>query len=190
MKGERFLPFRRTDVVSMCAAEVPDGERDEFLAFGRTLAGLLHHRFHERIEALKDAYYPFQPQADTRVITTLDAAARAAARARLETELTALAEAANFTPMTLKEVEEAMAGQLRPFLERATAFLEREVRARRLRAHDPLELMQICYGAVFTYFSDARFRERLLGEDPLSPDALDRHRDALNGLLRAALAPR
>jgi hypothetical protein len=74
-------------------------------------------------------------------------------------------------------------------LDRAVAFLEREMRAGRLRRHDPLELMQICYGAVFTYFSDARFRQRLVGQDPLSAAALRRHRTALTELLRAALQP-
>jgi TetR/AcrR family transcriptional regulator len=86
-------------------------------------------------------------------------------------------------------LEEAIAGALRPLLDRAVAFLEREMRAGRLRRHDPLELMQICYGAVFTYFSDARFRQRLLDQDPLSTAALRRHRTALTELLRAALEP-
>jgi TetR/AcrR family transcriptional regulator len=84
---------------------------------------------------------------------------------------------------------EPVAASLRPLLDRATAFLAREMRAGRLRRHDPVELMQICYGAVFTYFSDALFRERLLGEPPLSPSALGRHRRALTEVLRAALEP-
>jgi TetR/AcrR family transcriptional regulator len=86
-------------------------------------------------------------------------------------------------------LEEAMAASLRPLLDRATAFLSREMRAGRLREQDPLELMQICYGAVFTYFSDAGFRERLLGEAPLSASALRRHRRALTEVLRGALEP-
>ncbi len=88
-----------------------------------------------------------------------------------------------------ERLQDAIAGALMPFLERAVAFLERERSAGRLRAHDPLELMQVCYGAVSTYFSDARFRARLLGEDPLDPATLERHRTALIALLRAALDP-
>jgi TetR/AcrR family transcriptional regulator len=87
-------------------------------------------------------------------------------------------------------LEEMMSGHVRPFVDRAVAFLEREVSAGRLLPHDPLELMQLYYGAVFTYFSDAGFRERLVGEDPLSPAALRRHRKALTALLRPALDPR
>lgn len=85
---------------------------------------------------------------------------------------------------------DAIAEFLRPFLERAVAFLERETAAGRLRPHDPVEVMQLCYGTVLTYFSDARFRQELTGEDALSPDVVARHRDALIALLRRALDPR
>jgi len=88
-----------------------------------------------------------------------------------------------------ERLDAAIAGSLRPFLDRAVCFLEREMQAGRLRRHDPLELMQICYGAVFTFFSDARFRARLLDVEPLSSEALARHRDALTSLLDAALRP-
>jgi AcrR family transcriptional regulator len=88
-----------------------------------------------------------------------------------------------------ERLDAAITDWLRPFLHRAVDFLEREMEAGRLRRHDPLELMQICYGAVFTFFSDAGFRARLLDSDPLSPDALAGHRDALTRLLEVALRP-
>ena len=80
VSGEHFIPFRRTNIVSMCADELPAAERESFLGFVDLLASLLHHRFHARIEALKDAYHPFNPEADTRTIVELDpgAAGRAA----------------------------------------------------------------------------------------------------------------
>lgn len=87
-------------------------------------------------------------------------------------------------------LEELMAESLRPFCDQAVAFLEREVEAGRLRPHDPWELIQVCYGAVFTYFSDAGFRARLLDEDPLAPAAIRRQSRALEELLRPALDPR
>lgn len=86
-------------------------------------------------------------------------------------------------------LEEAMADFLRPFLDDAVAFLRREIAAGRLRAADPVELMQVCYGAVSTYFSDARFRAKLVGDDPLTAASLERQKSALTGLLRAALDP-
>ncbi|MDA0181241.1 TetR family transcriptional regulator [Solirubrobacter phytolaccae] len=87
-------------------------------------------------------------------------------------------------------LEGAMAEHMRPFLDRAIAFLEREMAAGRLREHDPSELMQIVYGAVSTYFSDAGFRARLFGGDPTSAEARERFGAALTAMLRDALAPR
>jgi TetR/AcrR family transcriptional regulator len=87
-------------------------------------------------------------------------------------------------------LEIAMAEQMRPFLARAVGFLEREMAAGRLREHDPVELMQLVYGAMSTYFSDAGFRERLSGADPLTAEARERFRTALTAMLRDALAPR
>src|ERR671915_367946 len=86
-------------------------------------------------------------------------------------------------------LEQAIADHMRPFLDRAVAFLRREMDAGRLRRHDPVEVMQLCYSALLTYFSDARFRSRLLQEDPLDPSARAQFRDALTGILRAALEP-
>ncbi len=85
-------------------------------------------------------------------------------------------------------LEAAMVEHLRPFFERAVVFLRSEVAAGRLRDHDPVELMQLVYGAVMTYFSDAGFRARLLDEDPLATRG--RFGDALTAMLRDALAPR
>src|SRR5919202_1208286 len=77
-------------------------------------------------------------------------------------------------------LEQAMAEHLRPFFDRAVTFLRGEVAAGRLREHDPVELMQLVYGAVMTYFSDAGFRARLLDEDPLATRA--RFGDALTAM--------
>ncbi len=108
MSGEHFIPFRKTDVISMCADELPASERESFVGFTKMLASLLHHRFHARIEALKDAYHPFNPEADTRTINQLTQEERAAAQARLEEELASLAVAANFTRIDLTELDRAL----------------------------------------------------------------------------------
>ena len=108
MSGEHFIPFRKADVVSMCADDLPAGERESFLGFTRMLSSLLHHRFQARIEALKEAYAPFNPEADTRLIGTVTDEQRQAAQHRLETELVALAEAANFTRIDTEELHAAL----------------------------------------------------------------------------------
>src|SRR3954447_1591242 len=85
-------------------------------------------------------------------------------------------------------LQQAIVEHMRPFFDRAVAFLRGEVEAGRLREHDPIELMQLVYGAVMTYFSDAGFRAKLLGADPLA--SRGHFRDALTAMLRDALAPR
>jgi hypothetical protein len=107
MSSEHFIPFRKTDIVSMCADELDPAERESFHGFAKMLASLLHHRFYDRIEALKDAYHPFNPQSDTRHLSNLDPDQRAAARRRLEEELAAVARAANFTQIDPAEFDRA-----------------------------------------------------------------------------------
>jgi AcrR family transcriptional regulator len=85
-------------------------------------------------------------------------------------------------------LEQAMADHMRPFFGQAVEFLRREVAAGRLREHDPAELIQLAYGAVMSFFSDAGFRARLLDEEPFSD--VERFRSALTAMLRDALAPR
>ena len=85
-------------------------------------------------------------------------------------------------------LEQAMADHMRPFLEQAVEFLHAEVAAGRLREHDPVELIQLAYGAVLSFFSDAGFRARLLDEAPFAD--VERFRAALTAMLRAFLEPR
>jgi hypothetical protein len=105
--GERFIPFRKTSVVTMCADDLPGPEREAFLAFADLLASLLHHEFRARLEALKDAYHPFNPDTDTRTVVELGPAERQAAQQRLVDELADLAEDANFERINVDDLGRA-----------------------------------------------------------------------------------
>ena len=107
MSGERFIPFRRTSIVTMCADDLPAEERASFLAFTELLASLLHQEFRTRLEALKDTYQPFNPNTDTRTLVELGPAERVAAEQRLVDELTALAEDANFERISTDDLDRA-----------------------------------------------------------------------------------
>jgi hypothetical protein len=104
--GQRFIPFRKTDVVAMCVDREPEDERESFRAFADLLSSLLHHEFRERLEALKDAYYPFNPDTDTRTVVAPSEAERGEAQERVARELADLAENANF-----ERISEADLGQ-------------------------------------------------------------------------------
>jgi hypothetical protein len=105
--GERFIPFRKTSIVTMCAEEVSAEEQASFQAFAELLASLMHHEFRTRLEALKAAYYPFNPDTETRTVVELSPAERQAAEIRLVDELTALAEDANFERISTDDLGRA-----------------------------------------------------------------------------------
>jgi hypothetical protein len=105
MSAEHFIPFRRSEIVAMCADDLPAAERGSFRGFATMLTSLIHHRFHGHIEALKDAYQPFSTE--LRVGARFSREERLTARRRLEEELAGLARAANFTVLDVAELESA-----------------------------------------------------------------------------------
>ncbi|MFC4375745.1 TMEM143 family protein [Nocardia halotolerans] len=107
MDTEHYIPFRKNAVIGMCAEELAPAERTSFEEFARILAAVLHHRFHRRIEILLDAYHQVDPADDVQVVNTVTEEQRTAARQRLETELVALAEAANYTRVSDEELNRA-----------------------------------------------------------------------------------
>ncbi len=76
---------------------------------------------------------------------------------------------------------------LQPLIERATAFLEAEMDAGRLRRHDPTILLLASYSAVTGVATEVEVL-RALGVEP-DRRSLARRRRALIDLLRAALVP-
>ncbi|TCJ97191.1 TMEM143 family protein [Nocardia alba] len=104
---ENFLPFRPGTVISLCARELPEGERELFREFAHLLSALVHYGYHVRGSAVLDAYQVVDPAEDVRVLGVATTDDRAAARATVERELIALAEAADFTRIAADEIERA-----------------------------------------------------------------------------------
>jgi Protein of unknown function (DUF3754) len=107
--AERFIPFRKASIVTMCVDEVRAEERESFRAFVDLLASLLHHEFRSRLEVIKDTYHPFNPDSDTRSIVEPGPGERQAAQQRLVDELSALAEDANFERISVDDLGRAFA---------------------------------------------------------------------------------
>jgi hypothetical protein len=92
--AERWIPFRRTDLVDMLADESPDPEG--FRAFARIVAAMIHHEHQEHLERIVHAYAPFNRDTDHRVVRTWTDEERAAFQRTLAAEVVEMAEAANF----------------------------------------------------------------------------------------------
>lgn len=109
--SEHFLPFRRQDLVAACLAEVEAGQADDFRRGCALLQQVFHHEFHQRLEALKDAFAPLDPNADTRALPGAPARDRAVAVADLWRHLGALLERANYDRVSGDELNRALTSQ-------------------------------------------------------------------------------
>lgn len=106
----RFIPFRKADVVDMCvdASELPEAEINAFREFCQILEAILHYEFHDHLEKLKTCYAPFNPDADTRGVLKYSAAEKENLQKQLVAEMTAILTAANFEKITAQDLKQAL----------------------------------------------------------------------------------
>ena len=80
-----------------------------------------------------------------------------------------------------------LSGVLRPFFDRAAAYLQAEMDNGVFVKHDPKHLLITGYGAVLTYFSDAPFVNGLLDDEPLTRENIQAHTEHVISFFRSAL---
>ncbi|MGN6694150.1 MAG: TetR/AcrR family transcriptional regulator [Aquihabitans sp.] len=78
---------------------------------------------------------------------------------------------------------------LRPYLQRAMGWFEREIAAGHFRRVDTEQLLITAYSIMFGYFSEAPFLASLLDRDPTSPEALEARLKHVRNLFHVALSP-
>lgn len=109
-KKNRFIPFRRADIIEMCIGDsrLTDQEKADFREFAQILAALFHFEFHQRLETLKNCYAPFNPDADTRLLARVSDDEKKRSQKQLVDEMTAVLNAANFERITAEDLEQAL----------------------------------------------------------------------------------
>ena len=110
-RRSRFIPFRKADIIDMCIrdAGLTGDEVEEFRQFTRILEALFHFEFQRRLETLKNSYAPFNPNADTRLLTEVSEIDRKLLQQQLVDEMTAVLNAANFERITDEDLAQALA---------------------------------------------------------------------------------
>ena len=109
-RKNRFIPFRKSDIVQMCLKEahLPEDIVEDFKDFCRILEALFHFEFHKRLETLKDCYAPFNPDADTRTLFSYSNDDKKTRQKTLVSELTAILNAANYEKVTVNDLTQAL----------------------------------------------------------------------------------
>ncbi len=107
---EHFIPFRKTDIATMCVEDgkVASVDGEPFSNFCDILQSIIHFEFHERIERLKDLYAPFDPTGDTRPLVTHSPGDRDALQKALVVELEGVLAKANYTRVSKEELNHAL----------------------------------------------------------------------------------
>ncbi|WP_236074898.1 TMEM143 family protein [Teredinibacter purpureus] len=104
-KAFRFIPFRVSDIVKMCLSESELAEqREAFLQFTGVLTQVFHYEFKGVLDALKEAYSPMDPDADTRSVFPVAEDSTGQFVALLKTTL----EKANYQAVSDEELNRAM----------------------------------------------------------------------------------
>jgi hypothetical protein len=103
---EHFIPLRKSDLITLLSqdSKLPVQERDSFKQFCILVGSVFHFEYLKQLEELKDAYAPFDPDADTKPLKRLAPDERKRAEDELFTKFTALLERANFKHLTSYEI--------------------------------------------------------------------------------------
>lgn len=109
MTRERFIPYRRSDIVKMCLSDnlLDKQNRKQFSQFCEVLTSLFHFELHGKLETLKECYAPFNPDKDTHTIA-LKEQDEEGLKTELESELRDVLEKANYERVSKEDLDEAL----------------------------------------------------------------------------------
>lgn len=107
---EHFIPLRKSDLIELLCRDkkLSSSERESFRQFCVLVSAVFHFEYLKRLEELKDAYAPFDPDADTKTLNPISDEERRKDEEQLFARFAALMERANLKRLTPEEIEEAL----------------------------------------------------------------------------------
>lgn len=108
--AEHYIPLRKHDLIELLCADVELSAQEQtgFREFCRRVIALYHLQYHDRLETLKNAYAPFDPDAVTAPLTALATDRRQQRLDELLEHFTWLMERANFIHLSHNAIKTAM----------------------------------------------------------------------------------
>lgn len=109
MPSERFIPFRKADIIEMCKPMLSDKiDISAFDSLCKLLVNRIHYQYHEQLESLKSSYAFFDPNKDTRSIESVNTETLKQVQKKFAGDFSHLLNAANFEKVTDHDLEEAL----------------------------------------------------------------------------------
>jgi hypothetical protein len=108
---EHFIPLRKSDLVELLCADknLSSSSREEFRQFCKLVTATLHFEYNHKLEELKTAYAPFDPDSDTRPLVPIGAEEKQKRLNELYRDFAWLLERANFKHLDRDNLEAGLA---------------------------------------------------------------------------------
>jgi hypothetical protein len=113
MQTEHFIPLRKSELVErlISSPELNSDERSTLAELLDVMSGELHRQFHQRLESLKELYSAFDPDLATVKLSKQPNQGGPERLTQLFDEFEQLAVRANFRPLTLADLNFALANR-------------------------------------------------------------------------------
>jgi hypothetical protein len=104
---EHYIPIRKNDLADLLLKDerLRLEERGPLREFFKLVSAVYHFEYYQRLEELKDAYAPFDPDSETKALRPLPPEERAGQMEDVFGKFTSLMERANFKRLTREEIQ-------------------------------------------------------------------------------------
>jgi len=109
MTADRFIPYRKQDIIEMCVRELTrNNSAVSFRQFCDLLSNSLHVEYHQTLESLKNDYAPFDPNADTKQLEPYTPEQKLQCQANFADNFARVLNAANYEKITDQDLQDAL----------------------------------------------------------------------------------